>query len=93
MNKKYKDLYEFIELLDRDNSGVYFCKKHLKSIGYAPHMGYRTWIFKYKRALVAVFDAGNGHYDYFSGATYIDVLRATIDAFINRLSRLIHSII
>lgn len=48
--------------------------KTLKCICYAPNIGYRCWIFKYKGILVALDDLGNGWYGLYSAVTNIDVL-------------------
>ena len=52
--------------------------KDLKCITYAPNIGYRSWIFKYKGVYVALFDAGNDHYDFHTMVNYRDVIAAII---------------
>lgn len=52
--------------------------KSLKCVCYAPNIGYRCWIFKYKGTLVALGDLGNGWYDVYSAVTRLDVLVAKI---------------
>jgi len=60
----------------------------LECVCYAPCLGYRSWIFKYKAVYVALFDAGNGHYAFHMPATRIDVLFAKA---INRINDMLDS--
>ena len=50
----------------------------LRRVSYAPNIGYRSWIFLYKGYFVALFDAGNDHYDFHMPVNWIDVIVAKI---------------
>lgn len=77
MRKKWENISELILCITKDDM-LDSCAKHLKCICYAPNIGYRSWIFKYKGTLVALFDMGNGHYSFYTAVTWIDVLLAKI---------------
>ena len=76
IKQKYRDTIELIELIGNDDtlSGV----ENMHVVTYAPNMGYRTWIFKYKKVYVALFDDGNGHYSYFTMVSRLQVIWAKI---------------
>lgn len=63
------------------------CVKHMKCYGYAPNIDYVSWIFTYKGVFVALYDAGNGHYDFNSAVTIFDLFVAKLYVFIDRISR------
>ena len=50
----------------------------LKMITYAPNLGYRNWIFKYKGMYLLFFDRGNGCYQYLCPVSWFDALYARI---------------
>lgn len=77
MSKKWNIISELCEKIYEDDM-LDGCGEHLKCIGYAPWIGYRSWIFSYKGVLVALFDVGNGHYDFHTAVTWIDMMRAKI---------------
>ena len=77
MRKKWKNISELIDYIAEDDT-LDSCAKYLKCICYAPNIGYKSWIFKYKGTLIALFDLGNGHYDFHKAVTWIDVLLAKI---------------
>lgn len=83
MNEKWKQVYEIKEYLDTDDT-LRICPYPIKKSTYAPNLGYRTWIFKYKDVYVALFDAGNGHYDYFSRVSFIDFIKAKLTRIWNK---------
>lgn len=68
------------ELIDKiaDDSTLDNCVKDLSCITYAPQLGYRSYIFKYKSQLVVLSDLGNGHYGFFMPARKSDVIIAKI---------------
>ena len=51
---------------------------HMKKITYAPNLGYNSWIFRYKNILVALYDCGNGHYDFQSKSNIWQVIVAKL---------------
>lgn len=75
---KWLKISKFIEILNRNdgmlddfgNSEAYEHK--LSVIGYAPHLGYRSWMFKYDGVNIVLHDAGNGHYSFFMPARWYD---------------------
>ena len=75
--KKIKLIDEVISGLETDSTANTILND-LICICYAPHLGYRNWIFKYKSIYVLFFDEGNGHYQYLAPLTCIDVIKAKI---------------
>lgn len=73
--KKWEKLGELFRLVMQDST-LDNCEKDLKCISYAPNIGYRTWIFRYKGVLVALDDVGNGHYDFYTAVSFIDLVIA-----------------
>lgn len=53
-------------------------KPHFKYITYAPNLGYRNHIFKYKSIYVLVFDAGNDCFSYLCMVNLLDILISAI---------------
>lgn len=51
---------------------------NLECVCYAPNLGYRSWIFKFEGVLVALFDEGNGHYDFHRAVSFVDILVAKL---------------
>lgn len=76
IKQKYRDAIELIELIGNDDTLSSVENMHV--VTYAPNMGYRTWIFKYKKAYVALFDDGNGYYSYFTMVSRLQVIWAKI---------------
>ena len=85
MRKKWKLINELFERLDGKSFHEFLEDgKHvdeLKSICYAPHMGYRAWLFTYKGTPICLWDSGNGWWTFHSAATWMDVLIAKIDIY------------
>lgn len=77
MFKKWKNIAELCNKI-AEGSTLDNCYKDLKRISYAPNIGYRCWIFSYKRTLVCLWDMGNGHYDFYSAASWLDLIIAKI---------------
>lgn len=82
MSKKWKNIYELMQCIAEDDT-LSSCKGQIKRICYAPNIGYCSWIFKYNGTLVALFDAGNGHYEFHTAVTRIDMLIAQITTLID----------
>lgn len=53
----------------------------LKCITYAPNIGYRAWIFKYKGTLMALWDEGNSHWGLHSVVSVWDLIVAKVMVF------------
>lgn len=70
--RKWNNIGELCEKI-AENSILENFGKELKRVCYAPHIGYRAWIFKYKGTLVSLWDMGNGHYGFYSAADWRDV--------------------
>ena len=79
---KWSQLSEFILSIEEDDC-LTRCCEHVSKFVYAPHIGYRTWICRYKDIWVALYDTGNGHYDYCSRVSYIQFIIAKIMNFIH----------
>lgn len=84
MNKKWKNSHELISLIQEDDT-LDVCAANLKCLSYAPNIGYRSWIFSYKGTLVALYDAGNGHYDFHTTVSLVDLLAAKLTIFVEDL--------
>lgn len=82
MNKKWKTVSEFISNIEADDC-LSNCVEHISRMTYAPQIGYTSWICRYKDIWVALYDAGNGHYDYCSRVSYIDFIIAKIVTWFN----------
>lgn len=75
--KKIKLIDEVISGLEKDSTASTLIE-NMVCVCYAPHLGYRNWIFKYKTLYILLFDEGNGHYQYLSLLTWLDVIEAKI---------------
>jgi len=75
--KKWQILSELVNKIEED-SQLDNCIGSLECLCYAPNIGYRSWIFKYKGVRVALFDAGNGHYSFHMPVTWLDTLVARV---------------
>ena len=53
-------------------------------ICYAPNIGYRSWIFRYKGVYFSLFDCGNGYYGFHSVVSRYDVFVAMILSWLER---------
>ena len=71
--KKWIVITELISEIENDST-LDKCVKDLSCITYAPQLGYRSYIFKYKSQLVVLSDLGNGHYGFFMPARKSDVI-------------------
>lgn len=80
MIKKWQKIGELSRFIMQDST-LDNCAKDLKCLSYAPNIGYRSWIFRYKGALVALDDAGNGHYDFYTVVNFMDLLAAKLTLF------------
>lgn len=80
MNRKWRKINELIQHIAEDDT-LDGCYKDLARLTYAPNIGYRCWIFSYKRVLVVLGDLGNGHYDFHSAATLLDLIAAKLSVF------------
>ena len=77
--KKWRIISELIGYIAEDSTLDTVPKsKPFRCICYAPNVGYRSWIFKYRGVFVALFDLGNGHYDFHTLVTRFDVLVAKL---------------
>lgn len=83
--RKWIILSELIDKIEEDHL-LDNCKEDLRCVCYAPHLGYRSWIFQYKKEYVALFDAGNGHYTFHMPATRADILIGKIAEHIERIA-------
>lgn len=84
ISKKWDKIFDLRELLGDENRMFDTSDKSLRRLTYAPNMGYFTWIFSYKGLLVALFDAGNGHWEFFSLVSVWDLITAKIADLIER---------
>ena len=86
--KKWKVINELIEKISRGQFHEFIgdCPAiaDLECICYAPHIGYRAWIFKYKGVLICLWDHGNGWWQFHSAVSWIDILLAKIEERRNR---------
>lgn len=86
MRKKWKNIAELCMKIAEDSTMNNIPKSCFKGpIIYAPNMGYRSWIFHYKNIPVVLCDLGNGHYDFYSAATWFDILEARIVGLIDMI--------
>lgn len=53
----------------------------LKCLTYAPNIGYRAWIFKYKGTLMALWDEGNSHWAFHTAVSVWDLIVAKVMVF------------
>lgn len=53
-------------------------ERHLTCLCYAPNVGYRSWIFRYKGVLVALCYYGNGLFDFHTTVSHYDLYVARI---------------
>jgi len=75
---KWNILSELDEHLSIDPCLDDIDRRQINCICYAPNVGYRSWIFRYKGVFVALFDVGNGHYSFHTAVTMYDVFVAII---------------
>ena len=61
--------------------------EELKSVCYAPQIGYHAWIFEYKGVPLCLWDSGNGWWRFHSAVSRLDVIRIKIDNYIERRKR------
>lgn len=84
---KWKTVYELIEKLKVRTFEPNLFDDKLKCICYAPNIGYRSWIFRYKGILVALFDLGNDNYSFQSLVSIMDLIMAELCNLFPRLIR------
>lgn len=75
--KKWNTINDLLDEIYKDST-LSTCYKDLTCIEHAPHIGYRSWIFKYKSVYVALFDAGNGYYTFQMPVSRLDVVIAKV---------------
>ena len=75
--KKVKLIDEIISALEADST-MDNIVSDITCVCYAPHLGYKNWIFKYKSLYVLLFDEGNGHYQYLTALSRLDVVKAKL---------------
>jgi len=76
--KKWAKISELCErLVNRTHEPNEF-GSDLTCICYAPNIGYRSWIFRYKGVYVALFDAGNDYYEFHTVVSVTDVIVAML---------------
>lgn len=83
MNRKWRNINKLIENMSMDETfeSVVLWNK-LKRLTYAPNIGYTCWIFSYKRTLVVLSNhLGNGHWEFYSAATLLDLITAKLSVF------------
>lgn len=80
MKKKWDNISELIENINIDDDTLLRkCEEGIiRKVTYAPNIGYRCWIFRYKGTPVCLWDMGNGHYSFYSAVSWIDILVAKI---------------
>lgn len=81
MTKKWKLVYELLDRLHGRHFHEFLTDdtpKELTIFGYAPHIGYDAWIFKYKGVYMCFHDNGNGWWGFHSVVSWIDILRVKI---------------
>lgn len=69
---------ELEEHLQKDPCLDNIDKSQISCICYAPNIGYRSWIFRYKGVYVALFDCGNTYYSFHTVVSRCDVVIAVI---------------
>ena len=83
MNKKWRNICELMQNLFEDDileSDELW--KDLRRLTYAANIGDTGWIFQYKGTLVVLSNhLGNGHWDFYSAATLLDLIFAKISVF------------
>ena len=60
-------------------------RSDMERVTYAPNLGYRNWIFRYKSIYLLMFCAGNGHYTYICTLNWFDVMVAKFCAMIDQI--------
>lgn len=75
--KKIKLIDEVISGLEKDSTASTLIE-NMVCVCYAPNLGYRNWIFKYKTLYILLFDEGNGHYQYLTAVSRLDVVKAKL---------------
>ena len=85
LKKKWQLINELFERLDGKSFHEFLEDEltvdEVKPVTYAPHIGYRAWIFDYKGALICLWDDGNGWWRFHSAVSYLDVLIAKWDLY------------
>lgn len=84
--KKVKLIDEVMSALEEDTTMVNISNQ-MECICYAPHLGYRNWVFKYKSMYLLMFDEGNGHYQYICPLRCVDVLMARLSLLVEWINK------
>lgn len=83
--KKWKLINELFERLNGHSFHEFMedgsHPDELRPLCYAPHIGYRAWIFTYKGTLICMWDSGNGWWTFHSAVTLVDVVIAKFEEF------------
>lgn len=82
MIKKWRIVNELLERLDGRNFHDFLTEdlpEELAMMCYAPHIGYRAWILKYKGVYMCFMDTSNGWWSFYSVVSYVDVLIAKFE--------------
>ena len=72
--KRWNIINELIDYIHEDDTLSQGAGGYLKRVGYAGHLGYKCWLFKYKTTYVVLLDVGNGHCAFDMPATLFDVI-------------------
>lgn len=76
---KWKKIAELCDYIAKDSTlDIVPYEHYFKCICHAPNVGYRSWIFNYRGVLVALYDLGNGHYDFHTAVTRFDTFVAKL---------------
>lgn len=70
---KWGQVNELMALEVTPEEGASALDGRLKKICYAPNIGYSVYVFKYRDVYVALWDCGNGYYEFFSVLSVMDV--------------------
>lgn len=81
--KKWAIISELIAK-NAEDSQLDNCIGDLKLVSYSPHLGYKSWLFKYKGRRVVLTDLGNSHFGFYMPATIFDEIIAKIQCVVAR---------
>lgn len=70
--KKWATICEIVDGLAEDSTIPRKVGEHLTLVGQAVHLGYRSWLFKYKDVYVVLYDSGNSHFSFYMPGTLFD---------------------
>ena len=81
--KKITLIDEVLTALEEDTT-LSSISNYITRICYASDYGYKSWIFKYKRLYILLFDEGNGHYQYICPLSWFDVVKTKLREMVGR---------